>query len=43
MATKKLTIIKGKGTSQEKRIETNITLYRATVNGRKVWVSIPID
>lgn len=35
--TKKLTIIRGKGTKAETRIETNITLY--LVRGR--WVTIP--
>lgn len=37
MTTKKLTIVKGKGTKAETRIETDITLY--LVRGR--WVSIP--
>lgn len=35
--TKKLVIIKGRGTANEQRIKTNITLY--LVRGR--WVAIP--
>ena len=39
MPTKKLVIIKGKGTPNERRIETNVTLYRSAPLGQ--WVSIP--
>ena len=42
-ATKKLIVIKGKGTPRETRIATDVTLYRAKVGGRTVWVSIPED
>jgi len=39
MQTKKLVIIKGKGTKNETRIETDITLYWSQPMQR--WVSIP--
>lgn len=39
MQTKKLVIIRGKGTKAETRIETNITLYWSARLGR--WVTIP--
>jgi hypothetical protein len=39
MTTKKLTIIKGRGTKNETRIETDITLYWSAAMGR--WVTIP--
>ncbi len=39
MTTKKLVIVKGKGTRNEQRIETNITLYWVARFGR--WVTIP--
>lgn len=39
MTTKKLTIIKGRGTKNETRIQTDITLYWCERLGR--WVSIP--
>ena len=41
MKTKKLVIIKGKGTKNEKRIETNITLYWS--EARQMWFTIPED
>lgn len=39
MTTKKLAIIKGRGTQAETRIETNVTLYWSKSIGR--WVTIP--
>ncbi len=39
MKTKKLVVIKGKGTTKEKRIETNIDLYWSETH--KMWMSIP--
>jgi len=41
--TRKLTIIRGKGTAKEQRITTNIDLYPIQRNGRTYWVSIPTD
>jgi hypothetical protein len=41
MTTKKLVIIKGKGTPAETRIETNVTLYWSERLGR--WVTIPTE
>jgi hypothetical protein len=37
----KLTIIRGKGTDKEKRIETNIDVYPIRRKGRVIWVTIP--
>lgn len=37
--TKKLVIIRGRGTPREQRIETDITLYWCNSAGR--WVTIP--
>ena len=39
--TKKMVIIKGKGTKNEQRIETDITMYWSTTTKR--WVTIPTD
>lgn len=39
MKTKKLVIVKGKGTKNEQRIETNITLYWC--ESLQCWVTIP--
>ena len=39
MKTKKLVIVKGKGTAKEQRIETNITLYWC--ESLQSWVTIP--
>lgn len=39
MTTKKLVIIKGKGTKNETRTETGVTLYWCERFGR--WVAIP--
>lgn len=39
MQTKKLVIIKGKGTKNETRTLTDITLYWSAAMGR--WVTIP--
>lgn len=39
MTTKKLTIIKGKGTKAETRIETDITLYWS--ERFQKWMTIP--
>lgn len=38
--TKKLVVIKGKGTKNEQRIVTNITLYWSQAIGR--YVSVPL-
>ena len=38
MATKKLIIIKGKGTKKEKRIKTDIVLYWSDKLGQ--WVTV---
>ena len=38
-ATKRLVVIRGKGTAHEQRIETNIILYWS--KGLQQWVSIP--
>jgi hypothetical protein len=37
--TKKLVILRGKGTAKEQRIETNTLLYWVEAHGR--WVTIP--
>ena len=39
MKTKKMTIVKGKGTKHEKHIQTNINLFWSEV--LKKWVTIP--
>jgi len=39
MKTKKLVVIRGKGMPNEKRIQTNVTLYWSET--LKTWVSIP--
>ena len=39
MKTKKLTVIRGKGTPNERRIETDVTLY--WLKTLKRWVAIP--
>jgi len=49
--TKKMVIVKGRGTAREKRIETNIAMYLVTRNGRAVldlngepiYVTVPQD
>jgi hypothetical protein len=39
MKTKKLVVIRGKGTPNEKRIETGVILYWSET--LKTWVTIP--
>jgi hypothetical protein len=39
MKTRKMVLIQGKGTDQEKRIKTNITMYWSDT--MKAWVTIP--
>ena len=39
MKTKKLVVIRGKGTKNETRIETNVTLYWS--ERHQMWFSIP--
>ena len=39
MKTKKMVIIRGKGTKNEKRIETDITMYYSETHKR--WMTIP--
>ena len=40
-ATRKVVIIKGKGTAKETRIETNLNAYKVERNGKVYWVTIP--
>lgn len=39
MKTKKLVIVKGKGTPKETRIQTNITLYFSPTLNQ--WITVP--
>ena len=41
MQTRKMVIIRGKGTKNETRIETDITMYWD--NKRQVWFTIPTN
>jgi hypothetical protein len=39
MKTKKLVVVRGRGTKNEKRIETNVTLYWC--ERHQMWMTIP--